>query len=617
MANNWAIAIGINQYQFFQPLGCAQADAEAVKDFLVTEGGFNRQQCLLMTDTSPLFEDKFTYPTKENILRWLEDLTAVRFKPQDRLWFFFSGYGVNHKGQDYLMPVEGDPSRIEETGVEIRILMQSFQVAGLDALLLFDMNRASGTKANALVGKETLELAKELQIPTILSCQPEQFSYESMELGHGFFTAALLEALRYGNGSTLTNLERYLSDRTPELGQHYWRPLQNPFVVSASKEQIILPLFEEKRDKKRASPIESTIELEESAPVVIVQAPCVEVKAAGKQEKQGSREVDGEIAPVTSHKNTSFLPKLLLGSTATMLVLCVVTAVLLWDRVGLKLTEILPASSKTAVTTDKEVATTSSTPPSTTTAPTAPSTLTPLEPPPPPTMSLASSASSPPPPPPTIQVTPSPDNSTKQNQALLDLKKMSLDPDQASDLRLAIINARKLKSDESGYEQAQENIQVWNRMILEVAENRAEERQYAGAIAAAELIAKNEPQYSQAQADIKKWRLEAKQYMTNTTLIDAAVGLIRTEQASSYNRAIEVAKKVPSGQPGFDIATKSIDTWSEKIFDIAERRASKGNMKAAIETATLVPEGTAAYKDAQEAIQKWQQSSQQSKVNTQ
>lgn len=82
MANYWAIAIGINQYQLFQPLSCAQADAEALEDFLVTEAGFLPKHCLLMTDTSPPIGDRSTYPTKENILLLLEDLAATSW--QDR-----------------------------------------------------------------------------------------------------------------------------------------------------------------------------------------------------------------------------------------------------------------------------------------------------------------------------------------------------------------------------------------------------------------------------------------------------------------------------------------------------------------------------------------------------
>ncbi len=89
MANYWAIAIGINQYHSFQPLSCAQADAEALKDFLVTEAGFLPQNCLLMTDTSPPFADQSTYPTKENIFLLWEELAAQAWQPEDHVLVLF------------------------------------------------------------------------------------------------------------------------------------------------------------------------------------------------------------------------------------------------------------------------------------------------------------------------------------------------------------------------------------------------------------------------------------------------------------------------------------------------------------------------------------------------
>ncbi len=183
---------------------------------------------------------------------------------------------------------------------------------------------------------------------------------------------------------------------------------------------------------------------------------------------------------------------------------------------------------------------------------------------------------------------------------------MSLRQTQASDLSMAIATARKIKPGEPLYEQAQENIKIWSRMILDLAEGRAKQRQYASAIAAARLITKDEAPYAKAQAAINLWRLEGKQYVSNKTLLDAANALIKSGQASTYNRAIEVAKKVPAGQPGFDSAQKSINKWSEKILDLAKRRAAEGDRSAAIATAALVPEETAAYEDAQDAIQKWQ-----------
>lgn len=623
MANYWAIAIGINQYQLFQPLSCAQADAEALEDFLVTEAGFLPKHCLVMTDTSPPIGDRSTYPTKENILLLLEDLAATSWQPEDYLWLFFSGYGVNYKGKDYLMPAEGNPELVQETGIELRSLMQSLQLADLNVLLLLDINRAFGTQADAPVGEETIELAQELQLATILSCQPEQFSHESSELGHGFFTAALLEALRSGNGSNLADLENYLSLIVPKLCHHHWRPIQNPATIIPSRQQVILPKLAMENDFKP----EAVIYPEESFAIALAAPPLddssrtsTERGRRGEASVNSSQQVKGQkvqesgsklvaqpmaetslgmntrgrFIPNSSKGYVSRLPanqpsipfwkQFILWGGGSLLVAGLIAVVFLRNQETFRIKQISSTSPNASVSDRQVVENLPSDVHDGLRLRTSPVRLK--------NQSSAQIASS--------------SQSKKRNQAVLDLAKMSLRQTQASDLSMAIATARKIQSGEPLYEQAQENIQIWSQMILDLAEGRAKQRQYASAIAAARLITKDEAPYAKAQAAINLWRLEGKQYVSNRTLLDAANALIKSEQASTYNRAIEVAKKVPADQPGFDTAQKSINKWSEKILDLAKRRAAEGERNAAIATAALVPEETAAYEDAQDAIQKWQ-----------
>ncbi len=622
MANNWAIAIGVNQYQFFQPLGCAQADAESLKDFLVIEAGFLQQQCLLMTDTSPPLGDRSTYPTKENILLLLEDLAAACWQPQDRLWFFFSGYGINHNGQDYLMPIEGNSAQIEETGIELRTLMQSLQNAGLDTVVLLDINRAYATQANTLIGQEAIELAQELQIPTIISCQPEQYSHESTELGHGFFTAAVLEALRSGNGNTLEDLERYLSLRTPELCQHYWRPTQNPVTIIPSRKQGILPGSQTNHRVKNTNTINSQEILAASLPSPSLHSHSHQlatnaiawngVGSSSQTSLYTSAEENSNSSPTnhsqpkqTATPNTSIWKPLLWWGVSTIMLLGLLVVVFLRNQAGFRTVDISPTTTKTA-NDDSETEILPVIPD--TTGSTKIIRILPTVSPPLQNNQVQSNQAK------SNQVknnqveasTVRTSELAKRKQALSDLAKMSLESNQASDLSLAIAKAKKIKPGDSRYEQAQTNIQIWNGMILDLAKNRAKQRNYTQAVAAAELIGQDQPNYSLAQAAIKKWRQQAKQYVANKTLLDAANGLIQPGQASTYNRAIEVAKKVSPGEPGSDQARKSINKWSETILELAKRRASRGETKSAIGTAFLVPEGTSAYNKAQQAIQKWQ-----------
>ncbi len=42
MSKNWAIAIGINQYDYLQPLNYAKRDAQLMQEFLRNEAAFER-----------------------------------------------------------------------------------------------------------------------------------------------------------------------------------------------------------------------------------------------------------------------------------------------------------------------------------------------------------------------------------------------------------------------------------------------------------------------------------------------------------------------------------------------------------------------------------------------
>jgi uncharacterized caspase-like protein len=694
MAKNWAVAIGINQYQHFQPLACAQADAEALWDFLATEGGFSRQQCMLMTDTSAPIGDRPTQPTKENILLLLEDLAAACWRSQDRVWLYFSGYGVNYNGKDYLMPAEGDPEHVEDTGIDMAALMHNLQLSRVKPLILLDINRAFGMQTETFVGQESIELAQELQIPLIFSCQPEQFSYESSELNHGFFTTALLEGLRSGRGNTLGELEAYLSVRTPELCQHYWRPTQNPVTVMTSNQEVILGNSEMDHDTDAAA-----IVLSEEIFASAMAAPQLERNSvknssnnspsnnsnnyasnysqfSNKPEINSQKEYSytnfrqppeqkavtsslTETAgrtpaslppalpkpqvstlpavpnPVTSgstaskvvrHKpSVGFWHLLMWGISSTLLVGCLIAFLFrprsLRDvsrsQPQFQVEQTLPVDNNGSVD-DTEFSTTQNQNPPTAVktpsvevkpkvTPTFPSAIsTPsavAKPQITPTPSVASQPKVTPTPP--TVVTTATIAPQKRSQAVSELSKQSLSPNIASDLNSAIASARKIKPGEPRYTQAQENIQVWNHMIFEIAENRAKKRQYNNAIAAANLMERNHPQYPQAQTAVTQWKQQAKQNLSNKTVIQAAATLIKPGQASSYNRAIEVAKKVPKGEPGYDVAQKAINKWSNQILEIANRRAANGETREAIQAATLVPEGTKAWESARKSIKKW------------
>lgn len=234
MADYTSLAIGINRYQYIQPLSYAQNDAQAIHQLLVEETELPPNQALMLTDVSPWVENQSTEPTREVIDYWLDQWLPKQ--ATSLLWFFFSGYGVSWQGEDYLMPMDGNPTNIPQTAIRIQDLVTKIQAAGFkDILMLLDINRSPGVIADQSVGGHIAQLAPEQGISLVLSSQVEETSHEAVALGHGIFTAALLEGLRYyGPQTNLDCLGQYLYERLPELSEHHWRPMQHPLIIIPS-----------------------------------------------------------------------------------------------------------------------------------------------------------------------------------------------------------------------------------------------------------------------------------------------------------------------------------------------------------------------------------------------
>ncbi len=243
MANQACISIGINQYQFFQPLGYGSEDAVAIHQFFVDAAGWSPSQCLLLADTSPTIDDRSTYPDRQNIESWLNDWCKNTLVAGDQLWLFFSGHGISTGGEDYLVPIDGKADDLLNTCISLRQLYQQLQSTGVNVLVFLDANRACGISLGEGIGAIAAQLAQKHQIPTFLSCQSHEFSHEAAGLGHGLFTTSLLEALNYHPDLNIEILNEYISSRLPELSEHHWKPLQTLVTIVPDGISPYRPVF--------------------------------------------------------------------------------------------------------------------------------------------------------------------------------------------------------------------------------------------------------------------------------------------------------------------------------------------------------------------------------------
>jgi len=101
--NSRALVIGINQYKNASPLSYAVSDAEELRDVLVSDLGFPKENITYLVDSEA---------TKENILRSFMRLTADEVGLDERILIFFAGHGHTRTGirgeVGYLVPYDAD-----------------------------------------------------------------------------------------------------------------------------------------------------------------------------------------------------------------------------------------------------------------------------------------------------------------------------------------------------------------------------------------------------------------------------------------------------------------------------------------------------------------------------
>ncbi|MEG4286420.1 caspase family protein [Microcoleus sp. A006_D1] len=601
MKHHACIAIGINQYQLLQPLSYAQEDAEALHTFLTEEADFAPDGCLLMTDSSPSLWGQSTYPNRENILRLTQSLCAEHLQQGDLLWCFFSGYGVSYEGKDYLMPVDGNPADIQGTGIPVELLLNTLKNAPTETVLvLVDMNRSQIVKAGETIGTQTAELARALEIPTVLSCRPNQVSRETSALRQGFFTTALLEGLRSGQCTTLKGLDRFLSDRLPELCDHHLRPKQEPLMVvnpPGKAHLVILPDTAgvataalagrngnmavgaaDEFDRPQMAAATARIEL---PPAVrnAIDAP-VERQPIDRQNTVGPTTGGADDRPNlpppedadNGASDKSFLQQLILWSGATALLLLLgvfVTnrSIFIGQQDG---DPRSPAENAQNAGPQK-----------------------------------SAGAGVPQNQPQAVQA----GTGTKQppsSQQVWAEAKTFLKDGSASSFNKAVVKARTIPASDPLYPQAQQDIERWSLTILDIANGRAARGNFQGAIGAAKLMPDvNQAVYNQSKQAIAQWDNLSKEQQVNTALLSAASSQIKRGAASSYSKSIQQANKIQPGQPKYEEAQQLIGEWSETILKIAQLRGSQGKLKEAVEAASLVPSGTQSYQPAQAAIANW------------
>lgn len=176
------------------------------------------------------------------------------------------------------------------------------------------------------------------------------------------------------------------------------------------------------------------------------------------------------------------------------------------------------------------------------------------------------------------------------------------------DLENAIAIAEQIQPGRVLYPEARHNIRRWrdrvqrteDQPILARATQLASRGDFADAIAAAEQIQPGRSLYTDAQVNIRRWRVELRARDSLASAYEAARG----NAVSDLAAAIRYASQVPESASVYAESSGAIDRWSNQLFAIAIDRSQFDPLEA-IKIAELVPRRSYNYRQVQQQMTEW------------
>lgn len=237
--NAYAIVIGIENYRQKLPRAdFATSDAKLVSEYLIRVMGYPEENIVTLLDDRASYVDLAKYFEK-----WLPD----NVEKDSAVFIYYSGHGApNPKtGDAYLVPYDGDPSFIDQTGYSLKRMYDALgKLPAKEVIVALD-SCFSGAGGRSVIAKGARPLVINLQGRTALSknmtvlaaSAENQISSTYDEKGHGLFTYFLLKGIKNedvvkSDGSLkVEDLFGYIKPRVERIARKQYGSEQTPQLM--------------------------------------------------------------------------------------------------------------------------------------------------------------------------------------------------------------------------------------------------------------------------------------------------------------------------------------------------------------------------------------------------
>jgi Caspase domain/Ankyrin repeats (3 copies) len=231
--NAYAIVIGIEEYRQKLPKAdFANHDARVMAEYLTKVMGYPKENIVTLINDRALKSDMEKYFEK-----WLSN----NVEQNGTVFVYYSGHGAPNPntGDAYLVPYDGDPSFIEQTGYSLKRLYKNLNKLPAKEIIVVLDSCFSGAGGRSVLAKGARPLVMNLdkqvshsdRIAILSASSGGQISSTHEEKGHGLFTYFFLKGIKAGN-TELGTLYNYLKPQVERIARKTYNNEQTPGLTA-------------------------------------------------------------------------------------------------------------------------------------------------------------------------------------------------------------------------------------------------------------------------------------------------------------------------------------------------------------------------------------------------